>query len=348
MLRLRFGHSQLRLLFSHRFGTAHGLRDGTDALFVRLTLGEVHGLGEVTLPPYVHETVAGCLGRYEALAAQGPWEPETLLTAIERHGLLGGSPALRAAVHSALLDLLGRSSGKSVRTLLRLPEVTTAISLMTIGICAPEEVPERLAALPASGGLKLKVGDPLQASRIQLVMRMDPRPVLLDGNQGFGDLVSALASAQLVGDRLLGVEQPFPVGREDMGVALSQACGATVYGDESIQDAADLERFGQQFGGVNLKLMKCGGLDRAMAMVGSAERMGLRIMLGSMSESALGCTAMAQLAGKAAIVDLDGPWLLRNDPFQGIRMMGGRLVLPDGPGLGVEATAPLSFTDFGA
>jgi L-alanine-DL-glutamate epimerase-like enolase superfamily enzyme len=83
-------------------------------------------------------------------------------------------------------------------------------------------------------------------------------------------------------------------------------------------------------------------------MADEADRGGLRLMLGSMSESSLGCTAMAQLAGRADVVDLDGPWLLANDPFSGITMEDGRLVLPSGPGFGTTLHAQLSFTPIGA
>ena len=103
-----------------------------------------------------------------------------------------------------------------------------------------------------------------------------------------------------------------------------------------------------QFSGVNQKLMKCGGLDLAKAMADKARQLGMQVMLGSMSESSLGCSAMAQLAPEADIVDLDGPWLIKNDPFKGIEMVGGQLRLPDTPGMGADLVADLRFTPFGA
>jgi L-alanine-DL-glutamate epimerase-like enolase superfamily enzyme len=345
---LRFAYAPHRLLFRQPFGTSHGMRDGTDALFIRLEEKGCQGFGEVTLPPYVQENVVGALAHFTALAESGPWEAQQLLDALAAQGLLTETPALRAAVHTALLDLLGRMSGRTVRDLLGVPASGDAIALMTIGICRPEEVAERLAALPASGGLKLKVGDELQLSRLQTIVDSNLRLILLDGNQGLQDVRTAAALARLAGDRLLGFEQPFPVGREAWCLDLAALSGALVIGDESLQDRQDLERLGRYFGGVNLKLMKCGGLDRALDMIELARRSGLRVMLGSMSESALGCTAMAQLAGRAQLLDLDGPWLLRNDPCKGIRMVDGRLQLPDGPGLGVEVDRSLALTHIGA
>lgn len=155
---------------------------------------------------------------------------------------------------------------------------------------------------------------------------------------------NAMDWIQAVGlDRILGVEQPFSVEQDPWNRILAQQGKVTVFADESMQDLGSLQASSRYFGGVNLKLMKCGGLDRALAMADEAGRTGLKLMLGSMSESSLGCTAMAQLACMADVVDLDGPWLLANDPFTGITMAQGRLVLPSGPGFGTTLRAQLDF-----
>jgi L-alanine-DL-glutamate epimerase-like enolase superfamily enzyme len=336
---IQFAIRPYRLLFKRPFGTAHGLRDGTDALFIRLLVDGHEGWGEVTLPPYVKETVPESIRRVEQLAREGFRTAGALLAALDDHPALQGAPATRAGLYTAAVDALARSRGQRVTELLKLPATNEAISLMTIGICSAAEVHERLLELPASGALKLKIGDPEQMARIQAVMHFSHQKVLLDGNQGVATMDEAVQVVASLGDRLLGIEQPFPTDRDGQNAELTARTGAMVIGDESVQDTAGLEACKGRFGGVNLKLMKCGGLDQAKAMATRATELGLTVMLGSMSESSLGCTAMAQLAGAAAIVDLDGPWLLRNDPFRGIGMENGRLVLPAGPGLGaVPAT----------
>lgn len=241
-----------------------------------------------------------------------------------------------------MVDAVARSRGQRVRELLKMHGSSEPIALMTMGICDNHEVPERLAELPASGALKLKIGDQAQSARVQEVMRLRKQLILLDGNQGLASVEEAAEVAAQVGDRLLGFEQPFPADKDGLNEILAERTGALIIGDESVQDLAGLEASAGRFGGVNLKLMKCGGLDRAQAMATRAAELGLVVMLGSMSESSLGCTAMAQLAGAARIVDLDGPWLLRNDPFRGIGMERGKLVLPDGPGLGTVPVLELS------
>ena len=339
---IQFALRPYRLLFKRPFGTAHGLRDGTDALFIRLTVDGHEGWGEVTLPPYVKETVPDSIRRVEQLAREGFRAGDALLAALDEHPALQGAPGTRAGVHTALVDALARSRGQCVRELLNLHGSSTPITLMTIGICDISEVAERLDEVPTSEALKLKIGDKAQNARVQEVMRLSDRRILLDGNQGLASVEDAAEVAAQVGDRLLGFEQPFATDKDAWNEVLAERTGALVIGDESVQDLAGLEANAGRFRGVNLKLMKCGGLDRAQAMAARAAQLGLTVMLGSMSESSLGCTAMAQLAGAARIVDLDGPWLLRNDPFQGIGMERGKLVVPDGPGLGTMPVLDLS------
>ncbi|MBK7946890.1 MAG: hypothetical protein IPJ85_17010 [Flavobacteriales bacterium] len=96
---------------------------------------------------------------------------------------------------------------------------------------------------------------------------------------------------------------------------------------------------------MNIKPMKCGGLDRAAELAVRADALDLRVMLGCMSESSLGCGTMAQLASEAQILDLDGPWLLKNDPWEGLRVEHGGLVLEHGCGVGIEPRSRLPYSD---
>lgn len=346
---MRISYCPYRLLFKRPFGTAHGLRDGTDSVFFAIKEDGHTGYGEVTLPPYVKETVPEVIERMRALAARRGERADTLLRAVDGLKELDQAPACRAGAAMALIDLVGKQRGTTARTLLGIQRNRTPITLTTIGISPTEEVAERLADLPASGALKVKVGDPEAMTRLNVILTRYTGLLFLDANEGLEDLKDAVALAGMVGnERLLGFEQPFAPGRDHLARELSGQCGAVVYADEAVQTCADLAAQAVNYGGVNVKLMKCGGLDRAKRIADEARRHGLRLMLGSMSESSLGCTAMAQLAGEADLVDLDGPWLIKNDPFAGLRMDQGALVVPDGPGLGAVLNLPLEFIPFGA
>ncbi len=338
-----------RLLFRHPFGTAHGLRDGTDALFIRAEENGVFGYGEVTLPPYVHETIADTIGRLEAVARDLPPHPGQMLAQLNAVPETQGAPAFRAGLSTALIDLISRHRQWPVRKLLEIDGIEQPITLTTIGMCTADEAEARLAELPRSAGLKLKVGDDQGAERVARIIGKDDRRLLLDGNQAFKTMLDAADLARSVGaDRLLGFEQPFDASADAMNDWLIDETPVAVFADESIQDRADLGAKYAHFTGVNLKLMKCGGLDLAKAMADKARQLGMQVMLGSMSESSLGCSAMAQLAPEADIVDLDGPWLIKNDPFTGMTIVGGHIQLPEGSGMGATLVADLRFTPIGA
>ncbi len=223
--------------------------------------------------------------------------------------------------------------------------------MVTLGHSQLGDIPLKLKELPETGLLKVKLGSLDDEGTLGLVKSMDDRPLFLDANQGWTGVDQAMRAIETAGeDRVIGLEQPFAKDRWDLHAHLRKLTKVPIYADESIQGKADLERATESFDGVNLKLMKCGGLDIANEMASRARELGLKVMLGSMSESSLGCGAMAQLAGMANLLDLDGPWLIKNDPFQGLRMEDGRLVADGIVGTGIElkSNAPLNWVQIGA
>jgi L-alanine-DL-glutamate epimerase-like enolase superfamily enzyme len=137
-----------------------------------------------------------------------------------------------------------------------------------------------------------------------------------------------------VGVQLL--EQPLPASDCAGLRRVTEASPLPVIADESVRTAEDVVRLRGCVHGINIKLSKCGGLREALRMIHVARAQGMRIMLGCFIESSLGITAAAHLAPLVDYVDLDGHLLIRGDPFSGVRVSGGRLVLPDRHGLGVE------------
>lgn len=343
---LRISVCPYRLLFKHPFGTAHGLRDGTDALFVRVEEeGEV-GHGEIALPPYVTGTIQDARQRIRQIAALRAWSIEELLRDLDSIDVLRDSPATRAGLHTALMDARAMEHGQSLAAELGIAGRYRPIAVMTIGICSVEEALGRLAELPPGTALKLKAGDELAIKRIRAITESCAADVLIDGNQGFASVSDAEKVVLAVpNNRLIALEQPFITEHDEWSRELSLQTGASVIADESFQGIEDLERVARFFDGVNIKLMKCGGLDRAHEIAVRADQLDLRVMLGCMSESSLGCGTMAQLASEASILDLDGPWLLRNDPWQGLAIEADRMIVPNGPGIGVQARINLDYVD---
>lgn len=338
--------ARYRLSFIHPFGTAHGLRDGTDSVFVRLGRKGVFGFGEATLPPYLPYTQDAV---FEELSTVD-------LDRIDEIGpslFSGLSAPSRAALSVAYNDLYYKEIGSSVSTgLFGWGDMSKwAPTMVTIGHSNRSDIALKLSELPRSSYVKVKLGSTDDRVTLQAINALDQRPLFLDANQGWGSVRQALEAIDMAGQqRVVGLEQPFAKDRWDLHAALRMQTDIPVYADESVQDRKDLERASEAFDGVNLKLMKCGGLDIAGAMALTARELGLKVMLGSMSESSVGCGAMAQLAGMADLLDLDGPWLINNDPFQGLRMVDGRLVVDGAMGIGVDLKldAQLNWIHIGA
>ena len=341
---LRISYAPYRLLFKHPFETAHGVREGTDSIFIRLEENGFTGYGEVTLPPYLKEKPQDVLDRLNGTTMAGLNGTGELADYLnDPKGWNDHQQGCRAGLHMALIDLVGKMQQRSVHQLLMAITTKPFRTLMTIGIAPVSQVAEQLQQLPKSDVLKVKMNGPGTIPMLEEVLKHDQRPLFIDGNQGMQSVLEVREICQVAGARLVGLEQPFAVKYAGMQRDLQQELAVCVYGDESVWGLDDLERASGIFGGVNIKLMKCGGLDRAKAMTERADELGLKVMLGCMSESSLGCTAMAHLAGAADLLDLDGPLLIKNDPFEGMVMQNGKLIMPDRPGVGAILKAELEF-----
>lgn len=340
-----------RLRFTHPFGTAHGLRDGTDAVFVRLSAGGMSGYGEATLPPYLpydQSSVYADLIRFWRSFGTSIGERIDLPAAAE--GLL---PPARAALQMALMDLRSKEMSRSVESVLISGGhgVDNSQAMVTLGHSAVEDIDQKISELPRTPVLKVKLGATNDRAVLEHLGQQRDRRFFLDANQGWTAVAQAVEAVRVLGEeRVVGLEQPFAKDRWDLHQALRQAVAVPVYADESVQGLNELERAVEAFDGVNLKLMKCGGLDVALAMAERARDLGLHVMLGSMSESSLGCAAMLALCSHATLLDLDGPWLLANDPFQGLRLEDGLMAVDGRSGIGVERRSGtvLDFTPVGA
>ena len=121
------------------------------------------------------------------------------------------------------------------------------------------------------------------------------------------------------------IEQPLPVNSFHQMKELSGIFSIPFYADESCQTPADINKLPGHFTGINIKLMKCGGITPAIEMISKARNLGLSVLIGCMSESSVGCTAAAHLTPLADYADLDGPYLIANDPFAGMIVQEGKI-----------------------
>ena len=247
-----------------------------------------------------------------------------------------GEPAAVAAVDMALWDLLGRRRGLSVGDLLEVPPGPTPPTSFTIGLDSPEAVARRVREAGDYEVLKIKLGGDEDRAVLEAVRDVTDRPVRVDANEGWTLETAAARLEWLAAMGVELVEQPLPAGRLEESRELRRRSPLPIVADEDVHQAADVARLAGAFDGINVKLMKCGGLEEARRMIAAARAHGMRVMLGCMIESSLAVTAAGHLSPLVDWADLDGNLLVTNDPFRGLTVEGGRLVLPEGPGLGVE------------
>lgn len=258
--------------------------------------------------------------------------------------LLPGQQAAKAALNLALVDGAARLAGKSAHDFLGLPFTEGRhLTSLTLGLDAPDVV--RQKAIEAAGFpiLKLKVGGPADREVLRAVREVAPdKPLRVDANEAWTSRDEALRNLEWLATdgRVQFVEQPMPASTAltDL-VWLKERSPLPLFGDESYRYAGNLEACREAFHGVNVKLVKAGGITVAMEALKAARQAGLQTMLGCMVESSLLITAAAHLAELTDHLDLDGNLLVTNDPFEGVRTDAGRMSLAELPspvGLGVR------------
>jgi L-alanine-DL-glutamate epimerase-like enolase superfamily enzyme len=319
------------------FHLSSGVSETRRAFWLRLP-GDA-GWGEGTIPPYYGVAESDMVALWEAAAGRSEPLPDDPAQIPGWVGDDGPAPA-RCALDLALHDRLARQRGVPLYELLGLPRPgdrpTPRLTAFTISIAAPEEMARTAARVTGFPILKIKLGSDDDAARLAAVRAARPDARLyVDANAAWSAEEAVQRLEDLVPLGLEMVEQPVP--RDDIeGLGYVQAhLDVPVVADESVRTVADVERLaaaGVQ--GINLKLMKIGGLAPCLQMLRRGRALGLRIMLGCMIETSLGVTAMAHLAGLADWLDLDAPLLVRNDPFDGLQYEGARIRLPERPGIG--------------
>ncbi|ADR35650.1 Mandelate racemase/muconate lactonizing protein [Oceanithermus profundus DSM 14977] len=317
------------LELAHPFRIAHGTSWTRTAVFVDLE----GGLGEAAVVPYHGESVEAVTAYLERARARLEGAPASLQGRLARLPA-GGSRAARAALEMALFDLWGRALGAPLWRLFGLDPDRAPPTSFTVAMGDPNEMAglARAAKMPV---LKLKVGSEDDLARLEAVRaaRPDAR-IRVDANGGWTPETARRLLPELVRLGVEFLEQPLPP--EERAAYAELKGSLPLFADEPIKTVRDVVEWAPYVDGVVIKLAKSGGLAPARAMIETARGLGLQVMLGCMVETRLAVGAAAHLAPLADHADLDGPLLIKNDPFTGLDYDGPRLVGPTGPGLGVR------------
>ena len=329
---------QVQMPLRHVFRIAHGVTEVQRSVIVELREGGVSGYGESA--PLAYYNVTADSIRQDLEAARGPIEaaafedPAEFWQRMRPH--FEGKMFALCGLDEAAHDLWGKRLGKPVYRLWGLGADRAPLSNYTIGIDTVEKMVAKMKEFDGWPIYKIKLGTPDDLGIVRELRKHTDAVFRVDANCAWGVEETLRNAAAL---RQLGVEfieQPLrPDCWDDMKRVFAESA-LPVVADESCQREPDVDRCAGHFHGVNVKLVKCGGLTPARRMIARARQLGLKTMVGCMTESTVGISAIAQLVPLLDYVDMDGALLLAEDVASGVRLQRGRVVYPDEPGCGVR------------
>ena len=334
---MRLAHEPLDIETLFEFRISHGARRGHANTLVRISHDGVEGWGEASPSHYYAENrpiVEAAIDAWAPQLGEDPFALEAIHHRLDQK--LEGVNAARAAIDMALYDWIGKRLGVPVWKFLGLDPSTTPLSCVTLGMADPEEMERKLETVHDFPILKVKLGAPGDVDNLRRIRARYTGTLRVDANAAWSasDAVRVLRAIEPLDIEL--VEQPVAPGDLDGLRWVRERIGIPVFADESVHHLPDIAKVAGRVDGVNLKIMKTGGLREMHRMIHAARAFGMKIMLGSMVETSLALSAAAQLAPLVDALDLDGHWLLKRDPYRGAPGERGVIALSDQPGLGVQ------------
>ena len=328
----------VRLKLRHTWTTTMSSSEYRDTLHVRYIRDGITGHGEGAPIVRYQENAVGAQQAAESVrdlvSTADPWQFAKLQMEIARR--ITGQYAAKAALDIALMDWVGQKLGIPLYRYFGLEPKDAPVTTFSIGIDTPEITRQKVREAEAFPVLKIKVGLDSDEATIAAVRSVTDKPLRVDANEGWKDKEEAVRKINwLATQGVEFVEQPMPAAMLEETRWVKQRVHLPLIADEACQHPADIPKLVGIFDGVNVKLDKAGGILEAHKMIQMARALGFRTMLGCMVSSSVSVTAAAHLSPLVDYADLDGNLLIANDPFSGAKVKAGKLVLPDGPGLGL-------------
>lgn len=338
------GNKNMKLTFEpytlelkHVFTIATSSRTTTPVMLTKIEYDGFVGCGEASMPPYLGESqdsAAKFLSKVDLSQFKNPFELETILDYVD--SIEEKNTAAKASVDIALHDLIGKMMKQPWYNIWGYDKTKTPYTSYTIGIDTPEVVRQKVKEADEYKVLKVKLGRETDKEMIETIRSVTDKPLTVDVNQGWKDKEFALDMIHWLNERGIEfVEQPMPKEQIDDIAWLTEKSPLPTIGDESVQRIEDVKKAYGVYSGINIKLMKCTGMREANNMVILARALGMKVMLGCMTETSCAISAAAQLSPMVDWADLDGNLLISNDPYKGVAVIDGKVILNDNPGIGL-------------
>jgi L-alanine-DL-glutamate epimerase-like enolase superfamily enzyme len=336
---MKLSYEIIELVPRHVFRTARTTSASSRCVIVELSDGTITGLGEAAPSRFYGETadtVVEVLEGVRTVIEDCAHEAELMADLTSRG--LKGNPAARAALEIAAHDMMGKRYGLPLYRHFELDPKDTPLTTMSIGLDEPDVMVAKAIEAKAFSLLKVKLDSNTDLSVVRKIKEATGSAITVDANCAWSREEAVEKAAELARIGVEFIEQPVPADDVEGLAHVHDRSEVPVFADESCPTSEELPAVAPAVDGVVIKLMKCGGLVEAVRMAREARELGLKTMIGCMMESSLAITAAAHISPLMDYADLDSGLMMTNDPFTGVRIDDGRMILPDEPGTGVRRT----------
>lgn len=329
-----------RLNLRHTWTTTMSSSSYRETVNVRYSREGVTGYGEgapiIRYKEYPAEAKQAIEANLGSISEGDPRKFDPFLADIRRR-LGDHQRAAMAAVDIAVMDWVCKSLNVPLYDYFGLDPAATPLTTFSIGIDTPEITRQKTLKAADYPVLKVKVGLKTDEETIAAVRSVTNKPLRVDANEGWTDKEEAIRKINwLETQGVEFIEQPMPAHMFEETKYVRSRVHLPIMADEACTSAASIPKLKEAYDGINVKLDKAGGLLEAHRWIGMARAMDMKVMLGCMISSSCSCTAAAHLSPLVDYADLDGFLLISNDPFSGVTVDKGKIILPQGPGLGLR------------
>jgi L-alanine-DL-glutamate epimerase-like enolase superfamily enzyme len=336
--KLKLSYKPYTLVLKHVFTLATSSRTTTPVILTEIEYNGIIGYGEASMPPYLgesHQSVSEFLSKVDLSKYENVFDLEKIIKDIDE--VAPGNTAAKASVDIALHDLVGKILDQPWYNIWGFDKANTPYTSFTIGIDTPDVVRAKVKEAAEYKVLKVKLGRETDKEMIETIRSVSDTPITVDVNQGWKDKNFALEMIHWLKEKnVLFVEQPMPKAQIDDMAWVTERSSLPTIGDESVQRLEDVVKAHGVFSGINIKLMKCTGMREAHKMIILARALGMKVMLGCMTETSCAISAASHLSPIVDWADLDGALLIKNDVFDGTKVIDGKVTLMERSGIGVE------------
>ena len=335
---MKISYKPFELNLRHPFTIAKFSRTSTPIMLMEISHEGYTGFGEASMVPYMGENIESAMAfmaKVDLSWLKPPFDFDELIAYLD--SIAPGNPNIKAAVDIALHDLRGKIEQKPCFQYFNSDPLKMPHTSYTLGIDTPEVLLQKIKEGENCHIIKVKLGRDNDKELINTIRSASDKPLYVDANQGWTDRQQGLDMVCWLHEQgVVLIEQPMAKDDPDSNAWITERSPIAIVGDESVQRFADVEKAQGVYHAINMKLMKSAGMHEGYRMIMKAKELGLKTMIGCMSETSCGTLAAAALAPLCDWADLDGPFLTSNNPYNDPDFKDGKWVLSDLAGLGLK------------